>query len=63
MNLVYLALSFISFIHGIRDVLHYYGKKNFFTRFLHFYDNRKGEIPSAIVSFSLSGLLLWVSVV
>ena len=62
MNLVYFALSFLSFIHGIRDILHYYGRKNFLTMFLHFYDNRKGEIPSAILSFSLSGLLLWVGI-
>jgi len=61
MDLIFLAIGVLAFIHGIRDVLQYYGMKNFLTTFLQFYGSKRGEIMSAIASFSISILFFWIS--
>lgn len=60
MDLIILGVGLLAFLHGVRDVLQYYGKKNFFTQFMHLIDNKKMEIPSAIISFAAAILLFWV---
>jgi hypothetical protein len=59
MNLILIGVGIFAFLHGIRDILQYMGKKNFLTTFLHFNDNPEGEIPSAIASFIIAAIFLY----
>ncbi|OGI14621.1 hypothetical protein A3K63_03735 [Candidatus Micrarchaeota archaeon RBG_16_49_10] len=58
MNPFFLIAGIVALVHGIRDVLQYLQVKNLLTTFLHFHDNREGEIPSAIASLVLAAIFL-----
>jgi hypothetical protein len=55
---LFLFASLALWVHTVRDVLQHARIWNRFTRFMHFSDHHRSELPTAVLTAALGTLLL-----